>query len=187
MNRRSGAVEGSKGSMRVTRRDVVAAGGLGAFALAVSQIAQGAPPADMPANGAPPMSPNLNGPSAASAATIEKANIQLVKDFCKAWGDDPPDPDDMAAKYLADDCVVRFGDTIDPVTGHDAAIALFQTFLSSGERYDLKILETFARGPVVVNSRIDSTIKGTRTTHPTSVVGVFIVRNGKIKEWSDYV
>src|SRR6185312_208494 len=113
--------------MRVTRRDLVAAGGLGAFALAVSQIAQAAP-GDAPASGAAPVSPNLNAPSAASTATIEKANIQLVKDFCKAWGDDPPDADDMANKFLADDCVVRFGDTIDPVTGHDAAIALFQTF-----------------------------------------------------------
>ena len=172
--------------MRVTRRDLVAASGLGAFALAMSQIAQ-ASPADAPASGAAPVSPSLNSPSAASAATIEKTNIQLIKDFCKAWGEDPPDPEDMANKYLADDCVVRFGDTIDPVTGHDAAVALFQTFLSNGERYDLKILETFARGPVVVNSRIDSTIKSTRTTHPTSVVGVFIVRDGTIKEWSDYV
>jgi limonene-1,2-epoxide hydrolase len=172
--------------MRVTRRDLVAAGGLGAFALAVSQMAQAAPPTDAPA-GATPMPPNLNSPSAASTAVIEKANVQLVKDFCKAWGDDPPDPEDMANKYLSDDCVVRFGDTVDPVSGHDGAVALFQTFLSNGERYDLKILETFARGPVVVNSRIDSTIKGMRTTHPTSVVGVFIVRNGKIKEWSDYV
>ncbi len=166
--------------MRVTRRDLVAAGGLSAFALAVSQIAHAA---DAPA----PVAPNLNSPSAASTAVIEKANVQLVKDFCKAWGDDPPDAEDMANKYLADDVLVRFGDTIEPVTGHEAAVALFETFLSSGERYDLKILETFARGPIVVNSRIDSTIKGTRTTHPTSVVGVFVVKNGKIKEWSDYV
>jgi limonene-1,2-epoxide hydrolase len=126
-------------------------------------------------------------PSVASASSIEKANIQLVKDFCKAWGDDPPDAETMVNQYLSDDCLVRFGDTIDPVNGHDATIALFETFLSNGERYDLKVLETFARGPVVVNSRIDSTIKGKHTTHPTQVVGVFVIRAGKIKEWSDYV
>jgi limonene-1,2-epoxide hydrolase len=173
--------------MLVTRRNLVAAGGLGAFAIAVAGTAGAAGPTDAPASGAAPVAPNLNAPSAASAGTIQKADVQLVKDFCKAWGDDPPDADDMVNKYLSDDCVVRFGDTIEPVTGHDAAIALFQTFLSNGERYDLKILETFSRGPVVVNSRVDSTIKGTRTTHPTSVVGVFIVKDGKIKEWSDYV
>jgi limonene-1,2-epoxide hydrolase len=170
--------------MLVTRRNLVAAGGLGAFAIAVAGTAGAAEPGNaLPSSGMPVS----NAPTAASPGSIEKVNVQLVKDFCKAWGDDPPDADDMVNKYLADDCLVRFGDTIEPVTGHDAAIALFQTFLSNGERYDLKILETFSRGPVVVNSRIDSTIKGTRTTHPTSVVGVFIVKDGKIKEWSDYV
>ncbi len=63
---------------------------------------------------------------------------------------------------------------------------MFRSFLANGERYDLKILETFARGPVVVNSRTDSTLKGTRSTNPTPVVGVFILRDGKIREWSDY-
>ena len=170
--------------MLVTRRNLVAAGGLGAFAIALAGTAGAADPSTaLPSSGSQPS----NAPSASSPGSIEKANIQLVKDFCKAWGDDPPDVDNMANKYLTDDCLVRFGDTIDPVTGHDAAIALFQTFLSNGERYDLKILETFARGPVVVNSRVDSTIKGTRTTHPTPVVGVFVVKDGKIKEWSDYV
>ena len=170
--------------MLVTRRNLVAAGGMGAFALAVAGAAGAADSGTaLPSSGMPAS----NAPSASSPGSIEKANVQLVKDFCKAWGDDPPDADDMVNKYLSDDCVVRFGDTIEPVTGHDAATALFQTFLSNGERYDLKILETFSRGPVVVNSRIDSTIKGKRTTHPTSVVGVFVVKDGKIKEWSDYV
>ena len=173
--------------MLVTRRNLVAAGGLGAFALAVSNAVNAAAPADAPARGAVPVSPNLNAPSAASSSVIEKANVQLVKDFCKAWGDDPPDAENMANKFLSDDCVVRFGESIEPVTGHEAAVALFETFLANGERYDLKVLESFARGPVVVNSRVDSTIRGTRTTHPTSVVGVFIVKDGKIKEWSDFV
>src|ERR1700756_1546179 len=98
--------------MRVTRRDLVAAGGLGAVALAGSNAVTPPAPADAPASGAAPMSPNLNAPSAASSGVIEKANVQLVKDFCKAWGDDPPDAEDMANKYLADDCVVRFGEQI---------------------------------------------------------------------------
>ncbi len=174
--------------MLVTRRNLFVAGGLGAIAVAAS----GAAGAADAGGSALPSNPNAgsnpaNAPSAASASTIEKANIQLVKDFCKAWGDDPPDADNMVGQYLTDDCLVRFGETIEPVTGHDAAISLFQTFLSNGERYDLKILETFARGPVVVNSRIDSTVKGKHTTHPTPVVGVFVIKGGKIKEWSDYV
>jgi limonene-1,2-epoxide hydrolase len=82
---------------------------------------------------------------------------------------------------------VRFGDSVAPVSGQAATIALFQTFLSNGERYELKILQTFAHGPVVVNARTDSTITNDRRVNPTSVVGVFVIKDAKIREWSDYV
>ncbi len=148
----------------VTRRKLFLAGGLGAIAVAAAGSA-----------------------GAVDVSAIEKANVQLVKDFCKSWADDPPDSENMATKYLADDCVIRFGDTITPVTGQTAAAALFDTFLGNGERYDLKILETFAHGPIVVNSRMDSKIRESGNKNPTPVVGVFYVKDGKIKEWSDYV
>jgi len=148
----------------LTRRTIFLAGGLGALAVAAAGMA-----------------------TAAESSGAEKANLQLVKDFCKAWGDDPPDAEKMTNQYLAEDCVIRFGETIAPVSGQAAAIELFQSFLNSGQRYDLKILDTFTRGPVVVNARIDSTIKNNRITNPTKVIGVFLVRDGKIKEWSDYV
>jgi limonene-1,2-epoxide hydrolase len=166
--------------MLVTRRRLVAAGGMGAFALAALTAGPVmAEDAFRTTSGTiPPVSP----PNAK-----EKANIQLVKDFCQAWGEDSPDVDKLTGQFLSDDCVVRFGDTIPPVTGQESIVALFQTFLNNGERYDLKILETFARGPVVVTSRTDSTLKGKRTTNATSVVGVFVIKDGKIKEWSEYV
>ncbi len=150
--------------MAVTRRTLFLAGGLGALAAATAGSAM-----------------------AAESGVTEKANVQLVKDFCKAWGDDPPDAEKMTNQFLADDCVVRFGETIAPVSGQSAVTELFQSFLSNGERYDLKIIDSFARGPIVVNSRIDSTIKNDRVTNPTQVVGVFLVRDGKIHEWNDYV
>lgn len=148
----------------VTRRKLFLAGGLGAIAVAAAGSA-----------------------GAVDYGAVEKANVQLVKDFCKAWADDPPDSENLATHFLADDCVIRFGDTIAPVTGQTAAVALFETFLGNGERYDLKILETFAHGPIVVNSRMDSTIRESGRKNPTPVVGVFYVKDGKIKEWSDYV
>ena len=153
----------------VSRRSVfvtggILAGGMGALALAASDRAD-----------------------AAESSAVERANTQLVKDFCQAWGEDPPDADKIANEFLAENCTVRFGDTIAPAVGHSAAADLFKSFLNNGERYELKIVETFARGPIVVNSRIDSTIKGKRYTNPTPVIGVFEIRDGKIKEWSDYV
>jgi limonene-1,2-epoxide hydrolase len=125
--------------------------------------------------------------SAMESSAVEKANTDVVRDFCKAWGDDPPDLDKLASDFLSEDCTIRFGETIAPVTGQAAAAELFKSFFTNGERYDLKIVDTFARGPIVMNARVDSTIKGKRVTNPTQVVGVFLVRDGKIKEWSDYV
>ena len=46
-------------------------------------------------------------------------------------------------------------------------------------------LDTFAKGPLVVNHRIDRFIS---TTRPLTWegVGVFFLKDGKIKEWFDY-
>ena len=151
--------------LRITRRIFFRASGLSAMAVAASGEI----------------------PALADSSSVEKANTQVVKDFCQSWAENPPDPEKMVDQFMTDDCLVRFGDKVAPVSGKSAVVTLLGTFLTNGERYDLKILETFARGPVVVNSRIDSTLKGGRSTNPTPVVGVFVLRDGKIKEWSDYV
>jgi len=171
--------------MLVTRRGLFAAGGMGAIAIAAGTASAATSGSATAASATG--SATAGSASAASASAVEKSNLQLVKDFCQAWSEDPPDADKLASQFLSDDCVVRFGETVAPVSGQEAAIALFQTFLNNGERYELKIVETFAHGPVVVTSRVDSTIKGKKTTNPTQVVGVFIIKDGKIKEWSDYV
>jgi limonene-1,2-epoxide hydrolase len=165
----------------VTRRALVSAGGLAAVALTTScsLLPKELLPKETPLSVVPTPMPT-------TGTTREKANIQLVKDFCAAWAEDPPDIQKLTG-FLSDDCVVRFGETIQPVAGPESAAALFQTFLNNGERYDLKIEEIFARGSVVVTSRTDSTVKGSRITNPTQVVGVFVLRDGKIHEWSEYV
>jgi limonene-1,2-epoxide hydrolase len=159
----------------VGRRSFLAAGCVSAVSMAAG--AEGAsPPASIPPASMP-----------AASTPAETANARLVADFCKAWGDDPPDADKIASQYLAEDCTIRFGDTMQPVTGQTAAVKLFNSFFTNGQRYELRIVDMLARGPVVMNSRIDTTIRGKRVTNPTEVVGVFVIRDGKIKEWSDYV
>ena len=49
----------------------------------------------------------------------------------------------------------------------------------------MTILETFAKGPIVVTHRIDRFASKTRPL-TWEGVGVFLVQNGKIKEWFDY-
>jgi len=50
---------------------------------------------------------------------------------------------------------------------------------------DYKVLATFASGPIVMNQRI--AIYASKARPLTwEGVEVFLVKNGKIKEWSDY-
>jgi limonene-1,2-epoxide hydrolase len=49
---------------------------------------------------------------------------------------------------------------------------------------EFKVLDTFAKGPMVFNERIDSFASGAlKSWHG---VGVFFLKDGKIVEWYDY-
>ena len=50
---------------------------------------------------------------------------------------------------------------------------------------EFRILETFASGPMVMTHRIDRFVASPRPLRWEGV-GVFFVKDGKIKEWSDY-
>ena len=142
----------------VTRRHLFVAGGLGLVAAAMPAAAQ-----------------------AAEMGETEKANVKLVQDFIKAWADDPVDPVKLGS-FMAEDCSVKLVDNKPPAIGREAAIALFKSYLTKGQRYDMRVQETFARGPVVVNTRIDGAIGA----KPHDSVGLFYIKDGKIKEWNDY-
>ena len=117
--------------------------------------------------------------SAAELTAGEQANIQLVNDFCAAW----PDHDlDKLLAFFADDGAYRMTETTELADGRDAVAAQIQTILNNVERFE--VLDTFARGPMVINERIDYFSDfAIRTWHG---VGVFFIREGKIVDWYDY-
>jgi limonene-1,2-epoxide hydrolase len=119
---------------------------------------------------------------AAETTATEKANIKLVEDFCKSWND----PDKSVA-YLAPEASVRMVEDQPAVVGPVAVAAAFKGFMSHGEKIGVKILATFAKGPVVVNHRVDTLTTPGKPEQQFPVVGVFVVKNGKIKEWADYL
>jgi limonene-1,2-epoxide hydrolase len=47
----------------------------------------------------------------------------------------------------------------------------------------LNVFDTFARGDLVVHSRIDSNIHPDSVDTPYPMVGVFFMKGGKINEW----
>jgi limonene-1,2-epoxide hydrolase len=126
----------------------------------------------------------LGGARSAGAAewdAAERANIKTVTDFCAAWA-----TRDMARvlPFLADDCVYRMTETTPPANGHDGIIQRLKPTIDNATLVEFRVLDTLAAGPIVINHRVDRFMTARPLTWEG--VGVFFVKDGKIKEWSDY-
>ena len=119
---------------------------------------------------------------AAELSDAEKANLKLVGDFCAAWA-----TRDLTKilPFLAEDSSYRMSETTPAVTGHAGVRERLGSWVESSQQIEFKILDSFAKGPMVVNHRVDRFVS---TTRPLTWegVGVFFVKDGKIKEWFDY-
>jgi len=111
-----------------------------------------------------------------------KANEKVVADFIAAWNDP-----DKAVTFLADNCVVRMEEDKPAVNGPAAVGAAFKGFMGPGVKLEVKTLKTYAEGPLVTNKRIDTLTVPGQKPQAFPVVGVFIVKKGKIAEWTDYL
>jgi limonene-1,2-epoxide hydrolase len=115
-------------------------------------------------------------------SAAEEANVRLVADFCAAWSTRDLQ---KIVPFLADDSVYRMTETTPPAIGHAGLRERLGSWLETSHTIDFRILETWAKGPMVVNHRIDRFLS---TTRPLTWegVGIFFVKDGKIKEWSDF-
>ncbi len=116
---------------------------------------------------------------APAPGALEQANLQVVKAFCDAW---PGHDLERILSFFADNGAYRMTETMEPAKGRDALAARIGTIIKSVERFE--ILDTFARGPMVVNERMDHF-----SNFPLQRwhgVGVFFLKDGKIVEWYDY-
>ncbi len=120
-----------------------------------------------------------NQANAAEATAAEKANVALVNAFCAAWsGHDL----EKVMSFFAEKCAYRVTEAFEPTKGRDAVKSRIGSFLERVVRFE--VLDTFARGPMVVNERFDHFTNFQMTRWHG--VGVFFVKDGKILEWSDY-
>jgi limonene-1,2-epoxide hydrolase len=116
---------------------------------------------------------------AAEPTALEKANMQVVKDFCAAW---PSHDLEKILSFFADNGAYRMTETMEPAKGREALTARIKTIINNVDGFD--ILDTWARGPMVVNERTDRFSNFVlKRWHG---VGVFFVKDGKIVEWYDY-
>jgi limonene-1,2-epoxide hydrolase len=112
----------------------------------------------------------------------EAANIDLVNAMCATWV--APMNFSKLGELLSDDCIYRATETAPPVSGRDAIIERLQG-LGQSSFIEFEVIETFARGSIVVNDRIDRFDLPNRKIEWHGV-GVFYIKDGKIAEWSDF-
>jgi limonene-1,2-epoxide hydrolase len=120
--------------------------------------------------------------TAAQATPAEQANVRLVNEFCAAWAS--RDFDRILA-YVGDDNVYRMTETTPPAIGHAGIRERLGQWLKDSDSIDFKVLDTWAKGPMVINHRIDTFASRVRPL-TWEGVGVFFVKDGKIREWHDY-
>jgi hypothetical protein len=121
---------------------------------------------------------------AAEWTAEERANVKLIEDFFTVRWSLPLDTAKIGA-FLADDCL-RGGEDI-AFRGREAILEGIKNQDKGRTRLksDFTVVQAFARGPIVMNERIE------HSTYPDRVsrwhgVGVFRVKDGKIKEWRTF-
>ena len=121
---------------------------------------------------------------AAEWSEVEKANVKTVNDFCATWK-----ARDAAktGSFFAENCVVRMAahdPSRPPLVGQSAVVDTLKNLFNRSS-VELIVEDTFAKGPLVVNSRLDRVVSqsGTRDVY---YAGVFFLQRGMIIEWSDY-
>src|SRR5260221_9191708 len=115
---------------------------------------------------------NMTPPTAA-----EKANLDAVDQFCKAWFIRTAEASrEKMLSLMTRDGLWRIR-TGPARIGHEAVGGLMTTALNT-TRFDLNVFDTFARGDIVINTRIDSNVytNGKPTDTPYPIAGVFIMK-----------
>lgn len=108
-------------------------------------------------------------------------NSKVVAEFCKAWS--RMDPHELAS-YFTEDAVYH-NIPMKPYAGVKAIHEALHGMAERLKEVRFEIKHQVAQGDVVINERVDHmTVQGRKVSLP--VVGVFELRNGKIRAWRDY-
>ena len=144
----------------VTRRSFLATAGVGAVAV------------------------GLPGTAKAQQTDEERSNVKIVNEFCAAFV--VPFDWDKIASFLSPDCKYRASQDTEMVVGPDAIVGFLRGFAGQATSAEFEVIDTWARGPVVVDDRVDRfQLPSQNLEFP--VVGVFHVVDGKIIEWTDFI
>src|SRR5262245_34323408 len=125
---------------------------------------------------------SFSGTCLAAGDATQNTNLKVVADFIASWSDP-----DKAVTFLAPDASVRMVEDQPAVVGPEAVGAAMKEFMAPGVKLTVKTLHTTALGPGVVDQRMERVETTGKAEQGFSVVGVFVVRDRQIKEWTDYL
>jgi limonene-1,2-epoxide hydrolase len=108
-------------------------------------------------------------------------NETIIREFLAAWSN--LDPVELAAYFTEDG--VYHNMPSDPVSGRENIQNFIAGFIRPWQETEWEILSLVAEGNTVIAERVDKTVVANQPVD-LPVVGVFILDNGKIKEWRDY-
>jgi limonene-1,2-epoxide hydrolase len=119
-------------------------------------------------------------------AAHEKKINELVTNFCKAW--DGRDVEKLIG-FISPEIEYHMFEGAPPIKGVDQFRQRLGGFMSGMKEIKWEIFRSHAIGDIVLNERIDHFIQAPGSGKPDNhfhVVGVFLVRDGKIVYWKDY-
>ena len=119
-----------------------------------------------------------------SASAAGQANEKVVNEFCAIW--ETMDIDKIMG-FLDDKIVFRMIDNMPFIEGKPAMIDALGQFLATRKSARFEMLRSVAVGNIVVNERIDHFGKEEGPEDAFHITGFFLVKNGKIVEWRDYL
>ena len=112
---------------------------------------------------------------------MSKEPKQVVIDFCAAW--DRRSVEDVL-NYMAPD--IAYQNVPSPTMhGKDAAAKFVTPLLKNTTKIEFRMLSIAASGDKVLTERVDFLHFATGTVE-IPLMGIFVVRDGKIAEWRDY-
>lgn len=108
-------------------------------------------------------------------------NETVVREFIDTWSG--LDPDELAGYFTRD--AVYHNVPIDPVEGRDEIRDFIADFAAEWTATKWEVRTILSQGDVVIAERIDHIEAGDRSVD-LPVVGIFELRDGKIRLWRDY-
>jgi limonene-1,2-epoxide hydrolase len=122
-----------------------------------------------------------------AANTDDQANLDTVRRFIGTWTAKDFKPAQVVNQFLAPDAVVRFMSTMPALSDQAVIIKTWEDFRATGYTLDIDIHSAYARGPVVVVHRTDTSHTAGQPDANYHVAGFFAMKDGKIIEWTDYI